>query len=194
MELNVIFMIGPQGSGKGTQAKLLSEKLGFYSWDMGAILREQRDWKFADGRTVGELIDAGTLLSDEQVLQVAEGRLAEIDPSRGVVFDGIPRRIQQAEALLDFLKGQGRTSFTTLFLNVPREESLKRLLLRATTQGRKDDTEDAINYRLQQYEEATVPVLDYLKGCSTFIEIDGQPEVPRVTQEIFTALGIPQIT
>ncbi len=190
MELNVIFMIGPQGSGKGTQAKMLAEKLGFYSWDMGAILREQRDWKFSDGKTVGELIDAGILLNDEQVLQVAEGRLKQIDPKQGVVFDGIPRRIKQAEALLNFLMGQGRTVFTTIFLNVPREESLKRLLLRAESQGRKDDTEEAINFRLQQYEEATVPVLDYLKERSTFIEIDGRPAVVDVTNAISTALEL----
>jgi adenylate kinase len=188
MELNVIFMIGPQGSGKGTQAKMLAEKLGFYSWDMGAIFREERAWKFADGKSVGELIDAGVLLNDDQVLSIAEGRLKQINPAQGVVFDGIPRRIKQAEALMAFLTGQGRTIFTTIFLNVPREESLKRLLLRAETQGRKDDTEEAINFRLQQYEEATVPVLDYLKQHTTFVEIDGRPSVPEVTQAINEAI------
>jgi adenylate kinase len=190
MECNVIFMIGPQGSGKGTQAKMLADRLGLYSWDTGAILRESREHTFADGRTVGEIIDSGGLLADEQVLEVAKERLATIKPSQGVVFDGIPRRIGQAEFLMDFLKGQGRTTFCTIFLNVPREESIKRLLKRAEVQHREDDTLEAIEYRLDQYEEATVPVLDYLRERSTFIEIDGRPDIAEVTKEIVSALGL----
>ena len=190
MDLNTIFFIGPQGSGKGTQAKLLEKRLGFFHWDMGAILREVAAGPTELGQKVKEQIDSGILLGDDLLLEVAKAKLKTIEPSMGVVFDGIPRRLWQAEFLMDFLKEQGRRHFATVFLNLPKEESLKRLLLRGQVQGRADDTREKIEFRLQQYFEDTLPVLEYLKPLSNFFEIDGRPAVDKVTASINKALGL----
>lgn len=190
MALNTIFLIGPQGSGKGTQAKLLAKKLNFFHWDMGSILRETASSGSELGITVKNQIDQGILLEDPLLLQVASAKLDTIDPSQGVVFDGIPRRLGQAEYLLNHLKKQNRTEFVTLHINIPETETMKRLMLRAQKEGRADDNEQAIKFRLQQYYKDTLPVLDFLKASTTFYDIDGTPSIDQVTLSINQTLGI----
>ena len=136
------------------------------------------------------LIDSGVLLTDERLYEVVKSRLSQIPRGTGVIFDGIPRRVSQAEFLLDYLKQQGRTEFATLFVDLPKEESLARLLKRAEIEGRKDDRPEKIEFRLKQYQEDTRPVLDFLKKQTKFFEIDGEPEIEEVTKNIFLALNI----
>lgn len=190
MELNTIFFIGPQGSGKGTQAKILAEKLRFFHWDMGKICRETASEDTELGKTVKDLIDHGVLLQDNLILKVATAKLETIKPTQGVVFDGIPRRLGQAQFLMNFLKKQGRKNFVTLYINLPKAETFKRLRLRSEKEGRVDDTKEAIELRLKQYTEATLPVLDYLNQETSFFEIDGTPAIPEVCVKINQALGI----
>lgn len=190
MKLNTIFFIGPQGSGKGTQAKILAKKIDFFYWEMGGILRQVAQETSDLGTRVKKLIDSGVLLNDDQLYEVVDARLGQIPVHQGVIFDGIPRRVGQAEHLMDFLKRQGRQDFVTLFVNLPREESLARLLKRAEIEKRADDTREKIEFRLKQYEEDTLPVLDFLKQQSTFIEIDGQPSVEDVTKKINESLSL----
>ncbi len=190
MQLNTIFFIGPQGSGKGTQAKFLAKRLGFFYWEMGGILREVAATGSILGLRIKRLIDSGVLLQDDDLYQVVKMRLNEISINKGVIFDGIPRRLGQAEFLLGFLKEQGRKDFTTIHVSLPREESIARLLKRAEIEKRADDTKEKIEFRLKQYEEETVPVLDYLKANTNFIEIDGSPGVGEVTESISKALKL----
>ncbi len=189
-ELNTIFFIGPQGSGKGTQAKLLAKTLDFFYWEMGGILREVAASDTILGIRIKQLIDSGVLLQDEDLYQVVKMRLNEIPTSKGVIFDGIPRRLGQAEFLLNFLKEQGRTNFTTLYVSLPKEESVARLLKRAELEKRADDTLEKIEFRLAQYNKETVPVLDFLKANSNFYEIDGKPEISEISKNIRTTLNI----
>lgn len=190
MNLNTIFFIGPQGSGKGTQARFLAKRLDFFYWEMGGILREVAAGSSILGIRIKNLIDSGVLLQDDDLYQVVKMRLNEIPTTQGLIFDGIPRRLGQAEFLLDFLKSQGRSDFTTLFVNLPKEESLSRLLKRAEIEKRADDTREKIEFRLQQYEQETVPVLDFLKQNSSFFEIDGRPPVDEVNRTINKTLGL----
>jgi len=184
MNLNVIFFIGPQGSGKGTQAKILAAKLGFFHWDMGAILRAMRSETSDLAKEVTALIDQGFLLQDDLLLKVVKSKLSEIPSNKGVIFDGVPRRLGQAEFLFGELQKQGRNNFVTLFIDIPKEETLKRLLLRAEKENRADDTKKKIEFRLEQYYKDTFPMIDYLKERTTFFEIDGQPSVEEVTKVI----------
>lgn len=190
MNLNTIFFIGPQGSGKGTQAKILSAKLNFFYWEMGGILRQIATEPTALGQKIKGMIDNGVLLSDSDLYEVLDTKLETLPKEQGVIFDGVPRRLAQAEHLIKALKGFGRTDFTTLFINLPKEESLNRLLKRAEIEKRADDTREKIEYRLEQYQKDTVPVLSYLKSQGEFFEIDGRPEVETVTQNINKVLNL----
>ena len=189
-KFDAIFILGPQGSGKGTQAKLLADKLGFLFWDTGAVLRKNADMVTSSGERAGDILRTGRLFTDDELLSVVKGELETLPRDRGIVFDGIPRRIGQAEFLLKLLQSFGKKDFATIFLDVPKEESLKRLLLRWEKEGRSDDTRQAIERRLEEYENNTVPMLDLLRECTEFFTIDGRPSIEEVTKSIGKALGI----
>jgi len=190
MDFKAIIFIGPQGSGKGTQAKLFAEKLGFFYLGTGAMLREIATKGDELGKKVAETINRGILLDDVTIFQVVEEAIAAVPQDQGIVFDGMPRRLAQAEYLMDFLKTAHRDNAATVFLSLPHDESVNRLVKRAEIEGRKDDTRDRIEFRLEQYEHETVPVLDYLKTTTHFFAIDGTPPPDGVTQEIAQALGV----
>lgn len=190
MDLNTIFFIGPQGSGKGTQAKILAQKLNFFHWDNGAICREAGKMDNEIGREVKETMENGLYLSDELLMQIARQKLDILPSNTGVVFDGLPRRLSQAEFLMELLPKQGRSNFTTIFLDIPKEESVKRIMLRAELEHRADDTREAVEKRLGQYYEQTLPILDYMKQHGKFIEIDGLGTIEEISAKINSALGI----
>ncbi len=190
MDYDAIFMIGPQGSGKGTQGKRLAEKLNFFFWEMGGVLREILKEKTPLAEKVS-IINQGVLLTDDLIIEVLKEKLNAIPRERGVIFDGVPRRLGQAEFLLDFLKNErGKKRFATIAIDLPREETFKRLSIRAQKEGRADDTPEAIDSRLRQYEEAIQPTLAYLRKETTFIPIDGLPPVEEVAKAVDAALGI----
>jgi len=191
MDFDTIIFIGPQGSGKGTQAKFFAEKLGFFYWGMGAVLREMATYHDELGKKIGEIIDQGKLLDDETIFKIVEEQVATIPAGKGIIFDGIPRRLKQAEFLMNFLKSANRNRVATVYLSLPHDASIDRLVKRAEIEGRTDDTRDRIQFRLEQYEHETVPVLEYLKGVTKFFEIDGTPPPDGVTQEIAKALDVP---
>lgn len=190
MKLDAIFLIGPQGSGKGTQAKILATKLNFFHWEMGGILRAVAKEDTDLGKRTKSLVDQGVLLTDEQLYEVVDSRLSLIPKDTGIIFDGIPRRVAQAEHVMEFLQKQGKTNLATLYISLPEAETMSRLLKRAQIENRADDTEEKIKFRLEQYKQDTTPVLDYLKDKTRFVEIDGTPNVDEVTQKIYRALEI----
>ena len=189
LNFGVIFIVGPQGSGKGTQGKLLAEKLGFFYWEMGSILREIVQGEGPLKEKVSAM-DQGTLLSDDVVDEVVKEKLHTVPLDRGIIFDGVPRRLSQAKFLSQFLREQKRGKMATVFIDLPREDSIHRLSLRAQKEGRVDDTPEIIKFRLVQYYEEIDPMLEYLKKETKFIDIDGRPSVEEVEKNIDTALGI----
>jgi len=189
MNYNIIFVAGPQGSGKGTQGKRLAEKLGFLFWEMGGTLRRILASESALGKKISA-IDHGTLLSDELIIEVLQDQLALIPKEKGIVFDGVPRRLGQGQFLVEYLKERGMDKMATIFIDVPREECVKRLLLRAQHESRVDDTPEAIAQRFRDYDEAIKPAMDYLKTQTTFITIDGTPTPDEIAANINKALGV----
>jgi adenylate kinase len=188
MQFDTIFLIGPQGSGKGTQARLLAEQLGFFYWENGQILRDIAKLGTEFGNKINEIINSGTLLGDDVMLEVVKQKIKEIPIEQGLIFDGLPRRMSQAVFLLPYLREIGHATFVTLFIDLPRTDSLSRLLRRANLEHRADDTEVKINYRLDQYEHDTMPMLDYMRAWTKFITIDGRPPIEEVTKAINIAL------
>jgi adenylate kinase len=189
-KIDAIFFIGPQGSGKGTQARKLSEKLAFFYWEMGGIIRQTAQQDSELGTRAKDLHDRGVLFPDEILLEIFKSHMDEIPLDTGVVFDGIPRRVGQAHYVLDVLNNQKRTNLVTIFLDLPKEDSVSRLLKRAEVENRADDTKEKIEFRLDQYYHDTVPVLDLMREHTTFITIDGRPSIDEVTKAINTALGL----
>jgi adenylate kinase len=193
MNFQIVFIAGPQGSGKGTQGKKLADKLGFLFWGMGGILRElESDVQFASKLA---LLDKGTLLPDELIIEILKERLTNekfgiASSQRGIVFDGVPRRLGQAQFLVPFLHDRGYKNIATVFIDLPREDSIKRLVSRANTEGRADDTTDAIGRRFEYYDETMPAVINYLKTETEFFEIDGRPSVDEVERNVDAALGI----
>ncbi len=189
MDFDVIFIAGPQGSGKGTQGKKLAERLQFFFFGMGGILREiERSGGPLAKKIAG--LDKGTLLPDEIIIEILKARLPALASVKGIVFDGVPRRLGQAHFLVSRLREQGNARMATVFIDLPREESTKRLLLRAKTESRADDTPEAIERRFQYYDETMGPTVAFLKEESRFIQIDGRPSVEEIERSINAALDI----
>jgi len=183
MDFDVIFIAGPQGSGKGTQGKKLADKLGFLFWGMGGMLREIMKENTPLAQRIS-VIDRGTLLPDDLIIEVLKAQLPAIPREQGIIFDGVPRTVGQAEFLVPFLREQGREHMATIFLDLPREESVKRLLLRAQHETRVDDTPEGIETRFRYYDEMMAPTFAYLKQETKFITIDGRPSVEEIEKSI----------
>jgi adenylate kinase len=189
MNYNIIFIAGPQGSGKGTQGKRLADKLGFLFWEMGGTLRSILASDSPLAKKISA-IDHGVLLSDDLIIEVLKDQLPLIPHEQGIVFDGIPRRLEQGQFLVGYLKEHGLDKMATVFIDVPREECVKRLLLRAQHESRVDDTPEGIAQRFRDYDDAIKPAMDYLKEQTTFITINGMPTPDEIAADINKQLGI----
>lgn len=181
-----ILLLGPQGSGKGTQATLLAKRLGVPALSMGALLREE----IASGSDLGKEIDAiingqGRLVPDQTAAEVLKRRLAQTDVAEGYVLDGYPRNAAQYKVSLDIV-----TPTHVLLIDVPREETMERLSSRARLEGRVDDTPELITTRLNVYENETKPILDEYRRAGVLHEIDGIGTVEEVAARVASALAL----
>lgn len=210
---NIIF-IGPQGSGKGTQAKILVKKIGAEYLETGAMLRAITHLDSDFGKHVRSLIDKGQMVTDEDIEAILGKRLMIVHKNTSLVFDGVPRRIGQAEFILKTLKEIGRDNITTLYFSMPHDLSVERLLSRRiclvcgrTTRAtgnpdqvcdkcggqivrRKDDTPEFIEHRLEIYKKETIPVVEFLQKNTDFHEIDASQNIQSIAAEIDNILGI----
>ena len=212
---HTIILLGPQGSGKGTQAKILKEKLGAEFLEMGGMLREvaKQDTEF--GKHIRDLIENGYYVPDEDVERLLAEKFDAVGFSKPLIFDGVPRKMGQADFLMNELKKHNRDEIHTVHISLPREESIRRLSARRTCENcsstvnlletpdvvscpncggnlvqRKDDTPEFIERRLKQNEELTTPVIEYLKEKTSFHDINGFQSVDEVARDIEKALGI----
>ena len=182
-------IVGPQGSGKGTQGVLVAEAFGVPQVATGDIFRENVKGGTDLGKQVQEIIEAGHLVPDELTSELVRDRLAEPDAAHGFVLDGYPRNRGQVAHLDDFLGSRGESLDAVIELVVPREESIDRIRQRALDQGRTDDTEEVIANRLSIYERETAPILDVYRERDLVVQIDGVGTLDEVTERIFAALA-----
>ncbi len=213
--LNLV-LLGPPGSGKGTQAKFLSERYHIPHVSTGDMLREEVRNETSLGLKAKEIMDQGGLVSDEIVSAMILKRLDQEDCARGVILDGYPRTVEQAQVLDGILAELGRTLERVILVDVPDEEIVRRLggrrscpkcgkvyhlIFSPPADGehcdvcgvelvqRDDDKEEVIRQRLVQYHEKTQPLVDFYANRSLLATVDGSQDMEAVTTAIVEAIG-----
>lgn len=207
-----IILLGPQGSGKGTQAKFLAEKLGLFYIEMGAILRETAK----ENSQLNEIVNQkGGLVPDELTLTVLKDKLEKEKPDlTNLLFDGFPRSVKQYELLKEWFSQKGVKIDKVLLLEIGEQETIRRLSARRIcsqcgnvynlitnppTNGgkcscggeliqRQDDTPEAIKNRLALYNEVTTPLVDLLEKEGLLIRVDGERPIDTISQDLLTRL------
>jgi adenylate kinase len=185
--MRMIFM-GPPGAGKGTQATQVAEHFSVPAISTGDIFRKNVSEGTELGVEAQRYMDAGEYVPDDLTNKMVRNRIDEPDADRGFLLDGYPRTLAQVEELDGMIKHTGHALDAVVALTVDKEELVQRLLQRAETEGRADDTEDVVRRRQEIYEEQTAPLLDVYRDRGLLIEVDGMGEVDEVTQRIFDAL------
>jgi len=185
-----LLVLGPQGSGKGTQAGRLSQGHGIPHVSTGEMFRAAVAAETELGRRVGPILAAGELVPDDLTVALIRERLAEPDAEHGFVLDGFPRTLAQAEALDAMLAEIGRTLDAVLFFDLSDEIALERLLGRARDEGREDDTPDAIGRRLEIYHDQTEPVVERYRAGGKLVPLHAERSIGEVAAEIAEALEL----
>ena len=185
-----LLVLGPQGSGKGTQAQRLSADHGIPHVSTGEMFRAAIADGTELGRRVEPILAAGELVPDELTVALIRERLSKTDTAAGFVLDGFPRNLAQAEELDAMLAEIGRTLDAVLFFDVPDEVALERLLGRADEEARHDDRPDAIERRLEIYHEHTEPVVERYRTTGKLVPLHAARSVDEVTAEIADALEL----
>ena len=184
-----IVIFGAPGSGKGTQSEKLIERYGLEHISTGDVLRSEIKRGTELGKTAQRYIDGGNLIPDDLMVSI----LASVYDSfgrahKGVIFDGFPRTIPQAEALKQMLSERGDKVAAMLELDVPEDELMKRLLLRGQQSGRADDNEETIKKRLVVYHQQTQPLIAWYKQEGLHHHIDGLGQLDRIFADICAVL------
>jgi adenylate kinase len=189
-----LLIVGPQGSGKGTQGVRVAEAFGIPVVSTGDIFRANIKGGTELGQKVTAILDRGDLVPDELTGEIVRDRLSQDDATNGFLLDGYPRNAAQVGDLDEFLVARGESLDAVILLDVPREESIARLTLRADEQGRSDDTEEGIAHRLDIYENETAPILAVYGGRGIVDKIDGVGSLDEITERIMAALGARGLT
>ena len=184
-----VLILGPQGSGKGTQAKLIAKTYGIPHIATGDMIREMKELDTPVGREVKAVYDAGRLVEDDLIVRMIRDRLDRGDTIPGFVLDGFPRTMAQAEALDELLQELGRDIDVVFELQVPRDVLLERIQKRAAEENRSDDTPDAIRQRLEIYARETAPLVEYYRTTrGNVVGIRGDRSIDEIFAEIRAAL------
>jgi adenylate kinase len=183
-----LLVLGPQGSGKGTQAKRIAEDHGIPHVATGDMFRAAIVEGTELGRQVESILGAGELVPDDLTVALIRDRLGRDDAARGFVLDGFPRNLAQADALDEMLAGLGRTLDAILFFDLSDEIATERMLGRAAQEDRPDDSPDVIRRRLQIYHEQTAPVVERYRTTGKLVPLHAQRPIDAVYAEIQEAL------
>jgi len=185
--MRMIFM-GPPGAGKGTQAQVVAERYSIPAISTGDIFRKNVSEGTELGVQAQRFMDAGEYVPDELTNLMVRNRIDEPDAERGFLLDGYPRTLAQVEELDGMIKHTGHVLDAVVVLTVDKEELVQRLLQRAATEGRADDTEDVVRRRYEVYDDQTAPLIGVYRDRGLMIEVDGMGDVDEVSQRIFDAL------
>lgn len=185
--LNIV-IFGAPGSGKGTQSERIVEKYGINHISTGDVLRAEIKNGTELGKTAKGYIDQGQLIPDELMIDILASVFDSFKDSKGVIFDGFPRTIAQAEALKKMLAERGQDVSVMVDLDVPEEELMVRLIKRGKDSGRADDNEETIKKRLHVYHSQTAPLIDWYKNEKKYQHINGLGIMEGIFAEICEAV------
>lgn len=211
-----VILFGPPGAGKGTQAKILVQKLGIPQIATGDMMRAERASGSDLGKKFDEYMKEGRLVPDELVLELFQRRLKQPDAAKGAIFDGFPRTLAQAKALDEALEELGRKIGRVIALEVPTEDIVERISGRRVCEScgqthhvrysppppsgrcarcggtivqRTDDTEEKVRTRIDEYHANTLPILQYYEPRNIVVRVDGVGSVEEVTDRVMEAIA-----
>jgi adenylate kinase len=183
-----LLLLGPQGAGKGTQARRVAAEYGVPHISTGDMFRAAIEAQSELGKRVEPILASGELVPDELTIALIRERLEEPDARIGFVLDGFPRNLAQAEVLDEMLAGIGRRLDAILYFDLPDDVATERLLGRAQEEGRTDDTPDVIRHRLELYHAHTEPVVEHYRATGKLVPLHADRSVDEVWLEIQQAL------
>jgi adenylate kinase len=180
-----ITLLGPPGSGKGSQAERLVKERGFVALATGDLLREARAAGTDLGRSASEYMDRGDLVPDDLIVAMIRDELASLD-EKPVLLDGFPRSVAQADALAGALEARGRELDAAVLIDVPDDVVVERISRRH--QGRDDDSPQTVKERLRVYHRETEPLVEYYRERRLLHRVDGERDADAVNAEVRAAL------
>lgn len=185
-----IVLLGPPGSGKGTQAKLLVKQLGIPHISTGALLRDAAQKGTELGLQAKALTDKGELVPDKVMSGMLEERLKDKDVANGFILDGYPRNLAQAGSLEALLERLDQPVEEAILIDIGAERIIGRIAKRAQEEGRADDTEETVRNRLRVYEEQTAPVADFYAERGLLTRVLGEGGIDEIFQRLMSILNL----
>jgi adenylate kinase len=181
----ILVLLGPPGSGKGTLSKKLVDEYGFQHISTGDLIRK------SDDEELKKTIAGGNMISDSDIRKMVVKELNTLDLEKGIIFDGYPRNIKQAKALNRMLGKRGVGLNHAVFLDLPEDIAKERLVKRAEEEGREDDASmDSIDKRFSEYTEKTIPLIDSFRKSRKLITIDAEKGRTGVLEQVVESLGL----
>jgi adenylate kinase len=183
-----VLLIGPPGSGKGTQGERLAARLGLEHLAAGDLLRAEVAAGTPLGRQVGGMMQRGELVPDSVILELLMPRVFAAAAADGYLLDGFPRTVEQAREARELAARVGAGPDKVIYLDAPRDELVRRILARAQKEGRADDNPETVSHRLRVFDEATAPLVDHYRERGLLHVIDADQDADAVTADILAAL------
>ena len=185
-----IVLLGPPGSGKGTQAAMLVEEFGLPHISTGALLRNAAKRGTELGLQAKAITDKGELVPDKIMSDMIEERLSRDDVANGFILDGYPRNVAQAKSLDVMLERLNQPADEAIHIDINAEQVIKRIAKRAKEEGRSDDAEETVRNRMRVYAEQTAPVADYYEERGLLTRVLGEGSIEEIFQRILSVLNL----
>lgn len=184
-----VLLIGPPGSGKGTQGERLADRLGLVHIAAGDLLRAEVDAATAVGQEASGYMQRGDLVPDQLIMQMLMPKVLAAADANGYLLDGFPRSVEQAVEARKLAEHAGASPQAVIYLDAPRDELIRRIVARAEVEGRADDNPTTVGNRLEVFDEATRPLVGYYRERGLLHVVDANRDEDAVTAEILIALG-----
>ena len=180
----LVVLLGPPGSGKGTQAEFVCQKHNLFHFSTGNILRDEVEKKTIIGKQIESIINAGKLINDNIIIKIVDNQISSQLNKSGVLFDGFPRNYDQAKSFNELLNKNKLELDCVIQLSVDLFEIQERIKKRKLEEGRKDDSEEILTSRLKVYTEETEPLLEFYKKQGKLHVLDGMKSIENVSKNI----------